>query len=278
MIQSILVPLDGSPYSEAALELGIRWAQRTRATLVGLGIVDEPTICKPEATGIGGSAFKVRRDERRLDEARARVASFLERFTRRCADASVTCRSVEHVGLPSERILFEAEDHDLTLLGQRTYFHFETQQEADETLTAVLQASRRPVVAVPQKLPASRSAVVAYDGSPPAVRALEAFQKARLEEWHTVRVLSVADDLAEATRHAEEAARFLRFYTLPAEARPLPASRDPVELLLEQVRDLHAGMLVMGAFGQAKLVTWWTGSTTQTVLKEERDLLIFFHH
>jgi nucleotide-binding universal stress UspA family protein len=278
MIQSILVPLDGSEYSETALVLGIRWARRTGATLVGLGIVDEPTICRPEATGIGGSSFKRHRDELRLKEARARIAGFLDRFTRQCAEASIPCRTLEHSGLPSERILFEAEDLDLTLLGQHTFFHFETQREADETLKAVLHGCRRPVVAVPRQLPESRAAVVAYDGSPPAVRALEAFQKSSLEDWQSVRVVSVADDLAKATRHAEEATRFLRFSNIPAEAQPLPASGSMDEVLLEQVRDANAGMLVMGAFGGSKLAAWLSGSTTQQVLKEERSFLLFFHH
>src|SRR5262249_49486993 len=152
-----------------------------------------------------------------------------------------SCRVLEQVGLPSERILAEAEDFDLTLLGQQTYFHFETQTDPDETLEVVLRNSRRPVVVANEKLPESRSVLVAYDGSPPAVRALEAFQRAGLDQWQTVRVVSVARDPAEATRRAEEATRFLRFYDIPAEARSLSASRPVAELLLEQVEDVKAG-------------------------------------
>ena len=48
MLRSVLVGVDGSEYSTAAVELGIRWAQRSGAVLVGLGIIDAPTISRPE--------------------------------------------------------------------------------------------------------------------------------------------------------------------------------------------------------------------------------------
>ena len=49
MLKSILIGLDGSPSSTAALELGIQWAKRFNALLVGIGIVDDATIYTPEA-------------------------------------------------------------------------------------------------------------------------------------------------------------------------------------------------------------------------------------
>jgi nucleotide-binding universal stress UspA family protein len=280
MVQSIphiLIGLDGSSYSEAAVELGIRWAREGHAVLVGLGVVDEPTICKPEPTGVWGNSFKQQRDEALLRDARARVAGFLERFTQRCAAAQLPCQALQEVGLPSERLLSEAEDHDLTLVGQRSYFHFATQTRPDETLGVVLRQCRRPVVAVPTKLPESRTAVVAFDGRPASSRALEAFRKAVPEHWETVRVVSVDRRPEVARRHAEEGARFLRFYDIPAEARPLPASRPTAELLLDQVRDLGAGMLVLGAFEQRDRGKSLSGATTRAVL-EKVNALLFLHH
>lgn len=51
MLRNTLTGLDESPYTDAVVDLGICLARRNRSTLVGLGIVDEPTICKPEAVG-----------------------------------------------------------------------------------------------------------------------------------------------------------------------------------------------------------------------------------
>ena len=70
MLRVILVGLDGSAYSNAAIELGIRWAKKLDALLVGLGVVDEATICKPEPVPIGGSSYKQHRDEALVADAR----------------------------------------------------------------------------------------------------------------------------------------------------------------------------------------------------------------
>ena len=96
------------------------------------------------------------------------------------------------VGLPSAEILAEEGKFDLTLLGKRTYFHFETQADEDETLEVVLRRSHHPVVAVPMKLPAPAPVVVAYDASPAAGRALAAFPGSGLYEGQAVHVVSVA--------------------------------------------------------------------------------------
>ena len=78
MLRSVLVGVDGSAYSTAAVELGIQWAQRSGAVLVGLGVIDVPTICKPEPVPLGGSAYKVHRDASLLADASRKVGQFLE--------------------------------------------------------------------------------------------------------------------------------------------------------------------------------------------------------
>jgi nucleotide-binding universal stress UspA family protein len=278
MLRNILICLDGSIYSDTALELALRWARAKRTELVGLGVIDESALRGSRSRSRVETYQKVLRDEQRLQDARRRIARVLRRFTDRCAEAEVPFRVLQQEGIPSQAIVFEAEDYDLTLLGQRTYFDPESQTDPDETLEVVLRNSRRPVVAVCERPPHSRSVVVASDASPPAVRALEAFQKSELEQWQTVRVVSVAGDEATAARHAEEGARFLKAYNIPAEAQPLSASRPTAELLMKEVQELEAGMLVMGAFGRSAFTESFLSSTTLSILEKERDTLLFLHH
>lgn len=277
MIQNILVGLDESPYSDAAVELGLRWARRNRSTLVGLGIVDEPTICRPTAVGIGGAHYKYHRDEVLVADARRRVREILQRFTERCTAGDVSFRVLEETGLPSERILLESEDLDLTLLGKETHFHFETQSSADDTLDTVLRRSHRPVVAVPLEVPTDRSVVVAYDAGPPSVRALNAFQKSGLDNGQAVDVLSVANDVALSVRRAEEGAQFLRFHGMNARAIALQQTAPVAELILKEVQERNPSMLVMGAYGKSRLAEFFLGSTTRTLLRKSATLL-FMHH
>jgi nucleotide-binding universal stress UspA family protein len=276
MLRTILVGLDGSAYSTAAVELGIRWAKKVNALLVGLGVVDKPTICKPEPVPIGGSSYKERRDVALVADARRKVEQFLGSFSVRCAEVGVSCKVLEDVGLPSERICLEAQRYDLILLGKQTCYHFETQQHPDETLTKVLKASPRPVVTVPEQLGSDGSIVVAYDGSLQAARTLQAFQSLRLDLSQEVHVVSVHADHGEAVRHADRARDFLGFHEIKAQRHAITSS-SPASALIEQASRLGAGLLVMGVYGQPVLKEFFFGSVTRTMLTEKTVPLFLYH-
>lgn len=276
MVRTILVGLDGSAYSGAAVEMGIQWAKKTNAMLVGLGIIDEPTICKPEAAPIGRGAFKAQRDETLLAAARRTVEQLLARFALRCGETGVSCKLLEDVGLPADQICLESQRYDLILLGKQSYFHFETQHHADETLRQVLKAGPRPVITVPKEPCHGRSAVIAYDGSIQAARTLQAFQAMQVDLFDEVHVVAVNSDHAEGTRNAERAIDFLNFHNIKAQ-RHVIHSNSPAPALIETARQLQAGLLVMGAYGQSPLKELFFGSVTRTLLKEETFPLFLFH-
>jgi len=277
MLRSILVGLDGSASSAAAVELGLRWALRFEAVLVGLGIIDEPTICGPEPTGIWGSSYKVRCDAHRLADARRQVAGFLEQFTRRCTGAGVSCQALEDVGHPYQQILLEAQRFDLVLLGQAPRFHFETQDRDTDTLHKVLRGGPRPVVVVPEKFPEGRAVVVAYDGGPAAVRALQAFEASGLAAGQEVHVVCVGADRTASEQHVGRAVEYLRFHAIEAKACPTITSKAPARVLLEEVGQRDASLVVMGAYGRPRLREFLFGSLTRTLLRESPVPLLLCH-
>jgi len=277
MLRTILVGLDGSSYSAAAVELGIRWAQKCNAMLVGVGIIDEPTIRKPELLPIGGSFYKEHRDDALVADARRRVEQFLGKFSLQCAEAGVACKLLEDIGLPWEQICLEAQRYDLILLGQQTYFHFETQQDADETLSKVLMAVPRPVVTVPEHLESGRSVVVAYDGSLQATRTLQAFQALRLDPSLQVHVVSVHANHLQAARHADRAVEFLGFHEIEAQPHAIATSSAPASVIIEQAHQFGAQLVVMGAHRRPSLREFWCGSVTQTMLRAKKVALFLYH-
>lgn len=52
MVRRILVAMDGSPHDEAAAALAIDWGSRFGAELVGLRILDKPSITRPEPVSV----------------------------------------------------------------------------------------------------------------------------------------------------------------------------------------------------------------------------------
>jgi len=212
-----------------------------------------------------------------LANARSQVRTLLDRFARRCEAAGVPHREDEEVGLPSERLLAVAEDVDWTVLGRETHFHFATQAAPCETLRTVLRSCPRPVVVVPRQGVHGSSVLVAYDASPPSVRALNAFRRSGLDEGRPVHVVSIAAEEETASRRAEEAARFLRFYGMEADARPLVGSGDEAGLILGQAGQQDARLIVVGAFGHSRLSELFGRSTTSALLRRS-DRALFCHH
>ena len=268
MLTSILIGLDGSPYSEVAVELGIQWAKKLNAILVGLGIVDEPTICRREPVPLGGSVYKRERDEQLLADGRRKVAEFLAKFAARCMKAGVAYKEVEEVGLPHEEILRESHRYDLVLLGHETHFHFETSDGADETLWQVVRHESRPVVIAPASLPLGAAVVVAYDGSPPADRALQAFQASGLDFGEEVTVVGMDRNGEDATREVGRAVEFLASHGIRVMPCVRPGAGSAALTILDVVRQRNARLLVMGAGEHSAVREALLGSVTKDVLRD----------
>jgi nucleotide-binding universal stress UspA family protein len=276
MLRSILIGLDGSSFSTSAVGLAVRWARTSDTELVGLGVVDQPGICRPESLPIGAGAFKQERDAMLLSDARLRVGRFLDEFARRCQAESVRHRVLEDVGIPHEQIVREAQRFDLVMMGRRTYFHFETQEGPDKTLHEVLQASPRPVVTVPENLVEGKCVLVAYDASLPAARTLQAFQSLGLENSRPLHVLAIHTDPAESSRRAAVAVEFLQSHGYTPNSISVPGD-SPARVILEHVESLDPGLVVMGTHGKPTLREFFFGSTTRTMLKAASVPLFLYH-
>jgi nucleotide-binding universal stress UspA family protein len=266
-VRTILVGLDGSPEGEAAVDLSLRWARTTGARLVGLGIVDEPTIRRPEPVPMGAGHFKHERDERLLKDARRRVDEFLGGFACRCAAEDVPCEVIGKVGLPHEQIVLTGQCHDLVVLPRRSHFHFETEHKADDTIERVLRRSARPVVVVPPGRGGTGPVVVAYDGGVHAARALQAFQALGIESAAEVLVVSVHEDAAEAVERAERAIAFLASHGIPAVRVAVAGPGPAAPVILRVVEDVDARLLVAGMRDRRRLTELFSGSATQALLR-----------
>jgi nucleotide-binding universal stress UspA family protein len=119
--------------------------------------------------------------------------------------------------------------------------------------------------------------VIAYDGSVQAARTLAAFQATGLGESTPLHVVSVHSGLAEASSHADRARRFLDRHRIQAVPHVLESRGTPAEAILDEVRRLKAGLLVMGAYGQPVVREALLGSATRTILKESHVPVFCFH-
>jgi nucleotide-binding universal stress UspA family protein len=268
MLRSILVALDESPWSEAATSLALEWAARFGARLVGLGIVDTHSIMGPEFVSVGATEFKRRRDEARIADANKRVAGVLDRFRSRCAEAGIQASTLKDSGDSAESILRQAHRCDLILLGRETYFHFETQDEPDETLGQVLRRSPRPTVVVPRESPTGNGVIVAYGGGREVARTLQTFQLLGLAGGEMTHLISIQRDEHKNDGFVQLAAEFLKSHGARHQLHIVETKLGPAQALLEQVRSLQPRLLVMGAHGHHPVRNLFATSVTRAVLRD----------
>ncbi|HKX01743.1 MAG TPA: universal stress protein [Methylomirabilota bacterium] len=267
MLRSALVALDGSSYSDSAVALAIDWARRFGARLLAVGVLDVPSIRRAEPVPLGAGAYKKARDEARLGEAHRRVVDFLVDFQARSSAAGVAAEVIEDIGDPAERILREAQRCDVVILARETHFHFETQDEPDETLAQVLRGSPRPVVVVPRELPDGQGIVLAYGGGREAARTLQAFQLLGLAANEMIDVVSIARQDAEVEALTRLAGEYLAAHGAPHRLHAIVSTTPPAEVLLEEVRRARPRLLVMGAHGHHPLRDLFATSVTRAVLR-----------
>jgi nucleotide-binding universal stress UspA family protein len=284
VLGSILIGLDRPDHSADLEELGIRWAQRSGARLFGLGIVDEPGIhalepLKPVGGTPGVNPVYYIGYENRLAEFRQQAERLLEQFAARCVEAGVAHSEIMAVGSPQEMIEREAQACDLVLLPRHSHFRFTAREdEGDQpVLRKILKHTPRPVVLVPETPCPEGPAVVAYDGSLQAEHTLSAFQATGLAESGRVHIVSVSARAEEASRLAERACEVLSEHQIEAVPHAIESTDSQAKVILEQVRTLGAGMLIMGAYGKPVLREFFLGSVTLTALNECPVPLFLYH-
>ena len=192
MIRRILVAIDETPASRVAQDLAIAIAKQRSAAITGVGVVDRPWATAPQAVPIGGSAYKVHRDQVVLDELRHEVEAILRTFSEACRTAGVLFSTVEVEGAPARAIESEAEGCDLIVIGKDTNFHFEAEPDMTETVARLIRENARPVLVTSAGKPTGDKVLVCYDGSVQASRAMHMFVLLGLAHDREVHLVSVA--------------------------------------------------------------------------------------
>ncbi len=119
--------------------------------------------------------------------------------------------------------------------------------------------------------------MIAYDGSLQAARSLAAFEGTGLGESGQVHIVSVGGSARETAQHAERACKFLSHHKIKSIAHVSSSFSGPADVILEEVRRLKAGLLVMGAYGQPILREYFVGSVTRKLFEESPVPLFLYH-
>ncbi len=268
MIRSILVALDDTEGAQRARDVAIGLARRTGAALTAATVLDWPHVMDAhEAVPPGAAAFKERRDAARAKRAEEEAEAAFAACSASAGETGFT--RLRLTDAPEPALLAAGAAHDLIVIGRDSTLGLEDCPDGlAPVIEALLHDGARPLLVVPPGAPVEGGGIlVGYDGSIPAMRAIQLFALLGMAGDAPVRVLSVAETRAEAAKLAESAAGYLRAHGIAAEALPVEGAR-PVDALLTEAAAMPARMLVMGAFETTGLRALFTGSATRRLLHE----------
>jgi len=265
MIKHVTVALDGSAHAAAAESLAIALTQQLGAVLHGVHVIDTTFLEGAFITDISGAMgfepfLNLQAQMRSTLDDVARVIR--EEFEGRCQAAGVEhAFHLERDGV-AHGILAATKLADLLVMGQRgvnARFHEDMLGRATEVL---LRRSLVPVLVAPLEAALPRRPLVAYDGSPKAVRALQQAAELAAALQQEVTVVTIDSDEDRARGRLDEAAKYLAPYSASVhyEVRRGEAAEEEI---LATVTAGRFDVVFLGAHGHRRVVELVLGSTSE---------------
>jgi nucleotide-binding universal stress UspA family protein len=277
MYRSLLVALAPGSLSDAPARYAIALAQREHLRLQGLTVIDPDRMIPAEAVPLGGDAYKAKRDEEMLQKVRQAANETLAAFCEQGKGAGVHCEAMASEGDLPVVLATAAERADALIVGHGTGRPIAGEVAHLHVLHGILTHCVRPVLVAPKTARATNTALVAYDGSPHAARALQAFATSGLYHAHDVHVLTIHDDTTAGDQVAQRAVDYLRAHEMAVEGHVENPQEDIAQQILGWARRTESGLLVMGAHGHSRLRELLLGSTTHTIL-DASEIPVLLEH
>lgn len=245
--------------------------------MAGLAGIDLTYIEATMPGRIGASAYKVRL-EKQLKKQAADVRQHLhEEFERECRNHNVAFEWLSFEGDPIGSLYLATETRDLVITGHDTAFCGKVHERLSEVLGNLLLITPRPLIICPDEFSAADEILIAYDGSVPAMRAVQIFTLLGIGLGKRICVTSVDASQELAARRTAGAAGYLRSHGYDVEANPIASRVHPAEALKVQIADRRIGTLVMGAYGHRGIRQVLFGSTTNALVENPPCALFLYH-
>ena len=275
MVRRILVPIDPSEYTDTATRRACEIAAGNHGAVTGLTILDTEGVGENTALPFHAEYLNYPQPQTLalLKDATEKLDRETAQFEEICRAASVPREETRLSGNPADAILDLSRFYDLLAIGLKTHFHFETEDAPGDTLIRVLDGAPVPILAVPSGDPNPlRHALVAFDGSPAATRALHAF--ARIWPIHRpeVRLLTCERDKRTGGHLLDQAQKYLQAHGVPTITTEL-TSDTPIEAAENGQLD-WADLVVAGVRSQHPIHHLFIGSFARLLIEQSNRTLL----
>lgn len=279
-MRSILVTVDDTPSAVAARGMAVALARQCGAEVRGVTALDVSDLEHAEPVPIGGVQYAYDRLQHRkklADERRARITELPDEFRRSLANEGMDAHCSLMEANVRDGLLRMIETCDLVVTGRDAEFHLEPVEGLTPLVHHVVAKGCRPVVVTGPEWVEKGPVLVAYDGSPPAAKALQVAALMRIFGPSRARILSIGREQSAAQSVAERAGSFLAMHGVETDLEAVATSESPAEILLRRASETGARLLVMGAFGHRGVREILFGSTTRHLFDNAPVPLFIYH-
>lgn len=269
MIKNILVAVDGSDHSRAALEYGMWMAEKFVGSLFAQHVVDTISVEGTLFHDISGSlGFEPYLDfstkMREALEERGKI--ILEEFSQRCRQRGIKHQTFLDLGLIPDEICERSKVADLVVIGHRGINEEFSTGLLGTTAETVTRKCPRPVFVSTRKFKTIERPLLAYDGSQRASAAMESAAEFCAVLNLPLTVLTIAKEENTAENNLKQARAYLASYAI--ETRYESTRGYPEQKIIDYLVNFNHDLLFIGAYGHRRIIEMVLGSTTEYVLRK----------
>lgn len=268
MIKNLLMPLDGSEHSKAALDYALWMTEKFDGTLIGQHVIDSVALEGTFFHDISGSmGFEPYLDfttkMREILEERGRL--ILEEFVQHCQAKQIKHQTFLDTGIIANEICERSKIADLVIIGHRGVNEEFTTGLLGTTAESIVRKCPRPIFVSTKQFRAIDNPLLAYDGSQRASSAMESAAEFCTVLKLPLTVLCIAKEPKLADEHVQQAKSYLSSYAITVGYK---TDRGyPEQKIIEHLNQGDHDVLFIGAHGHRRIINMVLGSTTEYVLR-----------
>ncbi len=286
ILTDILVATDGSAHAEAGVEYAAWLAVRAGAKLTAIYVIDARRLAGhfinhfSEITGgvsaTGGLAHMGAKGilSRVREYYHAYGQQVLERAAVIAEHYDVACEKDLETGNVVKILAERAAEYDLLVMGK----HGEDEEHETGFLGSVaekiVRKVVRPVLLAQPPFREFRRALLAYDGSPAARRAMHALAHLAVLLKMEVDAVELVEE-NEPTEALMEVARYFKAFPVHVTTHYLVG--DSLNVILDHVKEKKCDLLAMGAYADQTAESLGLGSTTEYLMRHS-TVPVLVHH
>jgi len=278
----LLTCTDGSTYAASVYDHSAWAALRMGASIHVIHMLD-PHRERAAIADFSGSLGPDARDELledlvRFEESKARIAQARGRAILQAAQEHLLAAGVVSVtaeqrhGALVETV--ETLEGDLVVIGKRGESADFAKLHLGANLERVIRSSHRPVLVASRAFQPVERCLIAYDGSPSAIKAIDYAASEPLLRGLDCLLLSAGKANSDLDAERDAAAERLAAGGAAVASRFVPG--DPEKVIPQVLEEEGIPLLIMGAYGHSRIRQLILGSTTTTMVRTCRTPVLLF--